>query len=351
MIKQIQLINFEGHKDTILDLSKGVHIISGDSNAGKSSIFRALRFVFLNEPGGEEFINFDADECSVIIDYNDNIITRTKARNNKKNEYKLNNKEFKAFGQNVPEEIKQVLRLNEINFEWQFDKRPFLISETGGYIASKLNEIVNLELIDSSLRKVEALRRSKNKEIENAELSLKSTKDEIDSLNWIEKYDEELTQLETLESSTINLKSKIDTLYSLTRQIENTQQNLDSVVVLNDNDIVESKRILESLDSTRKSRNSARNKISEIERTNILLDNIGVVLSDRKIDNVKLTVEELKKNKYEYNLLKTTIRDIEHLVLSINDVEREIESLIKQYSKIAPDICPLCGNEFKKELK
>ena len=69
MIERLELFNFESHKHTVLELSHGVYIISGNSNAGKSSLFRALRFVILNQPNGDDFINFNAQECKVIVKY------------------------------------------------------------------------------------------------------------------------------------------------------------------------------------------------------------------------------------------------------------------------------------------
>lgn len=350
MLKKIRLINFEGHEDTTLDLTKGVHIISGDSNAGKSSIFRALRFVFLNEPGGEEFINFNATECSVIVDYNGNVIERTKARNNKKNEYKLNGKEFKAFGQSVPNEIQQVLQLNEINFEWQFDRRPFLISETGGYIASKLNEIVNLELIDSSLRDVESLRRGKNKEIESSNLDLKDAIDKINSYDWIEKAEEKLIEAETLEASINSLNIKNESLHSLIEQIDLIRLKFDSIAVLSDDKIKETKAIADSLISIKKDKNNIETIVSDLKMIHTRLDNVGVVLSDRKISGAKDSIEELKTIKSDISEIKSMIDKIEYTVLSISEVEREIERLAKEYKEIAPEVCPLCGNKFHKEL-
>ena len=55
----------------------------------------------------------------------DILLKRIKARNNKRNEYIVDGMVLKAFGQNVPSEVQAVFQLSDVNFEWQFDKRPF----------------------------------------------------------------------------------------------------------------------------------------------------------------------------------------------------------------------------------
>ena len=45
MIERLELIDFESHKNTVVDFSQGLNIITGNSDAGKSSLLRALRLV------------------------------------------------------------------------------------------------------------------------------------------------------------------------------------------------------------------------------------------------------------------------------------------------------------------
>jgi AAA15 family ATPase/GTPase len=58
MLKSIEIWNFESHEHTLIDnLSEGLNLICGESNAGKTSIVRALRLVAYNE--------FDPDSLRV----------------------------------------------------------------------------------------------------------------------------------------------------------------------------------------------------------------------------------------------------------------------------------------------
>lgn len=353
MISKIILTNFEGHKNSVIELSDGVNIIAGESNAGKSSIFRALRFVFLNEPGGEEFINFDSDFCEVVVEYNNHTITRRKARNNKENLYKLNDKEFKAFGQSVPKEIQQALQLNEINFEWQFDKRPFLISETGGHIASKLNEIVNLELIDSSLRAVDSKKRKSNRAKDELGTQTKDLEQQVKDYDWVDVVEAMLVDAETLQSKYNDNENKVNYLSALLNETENVQNLFDSSIVADENELL---KIRQSVDTY----SELHTKHIEIEKSivelNSLVESVAdcsdSLFSERRINRVRVSIENYQSNyKDAVVSLYSEIKQYEDLQSSLDTTNEKIRNLHDEYEKIKPDTCPLCGGEFHKELE
>lgn len=397
MLKRIQLKNFEGHTDTAVDLSSGVTIIAGESNAGKSSIFRALRFVFLNEPGGEEFINFDADTCEVVVQYGEHTITRTKGRNNKVNEYSLNGQTFKAFGQSVPKEIQDALNLNEINFEWQFDKRPFLISETGGYIASKLNEIVNLELIDLSLRNVDSMRRKANKTKEELRVKINSLEQELTNYTWVEIVEEMLVTTEALQNTYREAKTNSEKLYIDTQELRNLLTLLEnsrsiqleeiahiskllniyrmgeSLYKVHENNVNEYKQLLEDIEQTvvveqrdvagankrYQAYEKQAQKVQALERDikdlRAIEENISTfnsqIFSERRMARVRTNYNTWNDRELQYVKAQNDITEYSDAMVKINDIDTQLQALQEEYERIAPDVCPLCGGTFDKELK
>jgi DNA repair ATPase RecN len=397
MLKTIQLKNFEGHANTTVDLSSGVNIIAGESNAGKSSIFRALRFVFLNEPGGEEFINFDADTCEVVVQYGEHTITRTKGRNNKVNEYSLNGQVFKAFGQSVPSEIQQALSLNEINFEWQFDKRPFLISETGGYIASKLNEIVNLELIDLSLRNVDSMRRKANKTKEELRVKTNALEQELTGYTWVAKVEEMLVTTEALQSTYREAKANSEKLYTDVEELRNLLTLLENSRSINPDEVAhigkllnycrigenlyeahesnvnEYKDLLEAVGQltvvsqrefagTYKRYQAYSKQVQQrqtleqdIESLQTLEDNLtaldGKIFSERRVARVRTNYNALADEQLKYAKAQNDIVEYSDGIQKIKDIDTQLKVLQEEYESIAPDVCPLCGGVFNKELK
>lgn len=397
MLKTIQLKNFEGHTDTTVDLSSGVTIIAGESNAGKSSIFRALRFVFLNEPGGEEFINFDADACEVVVQYGEHTITRTKGRNNKVNEYSLNGQTFKAFGQSVPKEIQDALNLNEINFEWQFDKRPFLISETGGYIASKLNEIVNLELIDLSLRNVDSMRRKANKTKEELRVKINSLEKELTNYAWVEIVEAMLIATEALQSTYREAKAKSEKLYvdtqelqSLLTLLENSRslepnkiahigkllnicrmgedlykahennvneyiqllQDIEQTVVVDQREVAGTNKRYQAYEKQVQKRRELQKDIQDLQ---VAEENISTlnnqIFSERRMARIRTNYNTWTDEGLKLIKAQNDVTEYNDAITKIQDIDTQLQALQEEYKKIAPDVCPLCGGLFNKELK
>lgn len=395
MIQKIILENFEAHIYTEIVMSDGVYIVAGNSNAGKSSIFRALRWVFLNTPGGEDFINFNAQECTVTVILDGNTIKRTKARANKKNEYWLNDKVYKAFGQSVPDEIQQVIGLNDINFEWQFDKRPFLIAETGGYIASKLNEIVNLELIDSSLKNIESTRREQNNLISRTKEQIAKLEEQIDTLSWVDQAEADLHAVEHLQSLYNNLQNKKVKLHEYVEKIDSDYNTLAFMQIISDKQIEQVNTLIKTYQSlqkqykvatgfvdtyTRLTENKKRLHIvseQDIQEVNDLYsafdakrtlvaklknnvrlqgiletqkEQLGEVISDRRIAQLMQNISEYEPLLIKKESMKSTVSKYYVFQNMLDTVQEDMLRLQNEYKEIAPDVCPLCGNPFDKEL-
>jgi len=154
MIKSVEITNFQGHAYTYLELHKGVNVIRGTSHAGKSSIIRAIKWCLFNRPRGEGFKSHFAkkkDPVEVTIVFTDGqYITRKKwyCKDEKRilNSYVSDDFEFHAVKSDVPEEVKELTQMTEINFQGQGD-RHFLLHESPGAVGKKLSEAVGLQII------------------------------------------------------------------------------------------------------------------------------------------------------------------------------------------------------------
>jgi len=110
----------------------------------------------LNKPTGTSVIRWGAGEAKVTLKLDEHEVTRIRSKS--KNLYLLQEKtnetitghKFEAFGNNVPERISKIVNISENSFQGQHSL-PFWFGETSGEVARKLNSIVNLSLIDTSL--------------------------------------------------------------------------------------------------------------------------------------------------------------------------------------------------------
>lgn len=156
-LSKLILRNFQAHKKLDIPLDPHVTTIVGPSDVGKSSIIRALRWVTSNRPNGSSFIRTGSEKASVALFLGKSKAVVRQRGSSRGNVYRmlLNGKEqaYKAFGSAVPTAISDLLKISDINFQEQHDA-PFWFSLSDGEVSKRLNEVVNLALIDSVMASI-----------------------------------------------------------------------------------------------------------------------------------------------------------------------------------------------------
>lgn len=207
-LRRLKLKNFQAHKSLVIDFGQHITTIKGPTDTGKSAILRALRWVCLNSLAGDEFISHGEKLCGVSLDVihkNEKyLIERVKGRSGSANLYALDAQEFRAFGQDVPDPIKALLRLGPINFQDQHDA-PFWFSETAGEVSRKLNAVIDLSVIDTTLSKIASEVRRANEEKSVCADRLKGAQDELTQLDGQRKR---ITDFKALKAKHETFKEK-----------------------------------------------------------------------------------------------------------------------------------------------
>lgn len=194
MLKTITLKNFQKHKLIKLNLEQ-INCISGPSNHGKSSVLRALRWLCLNQPRGDDWcIRWGSKSVSVEAEVDGHTIIR--GRDGSNNYYKLDDKEFHAFGATVPEPIAKLLNLDDVNFAGQLEPH-YWFHLTPGECAKELNRIVSLDRIDEVTASIASALRKVKSEAEVSEKRLAEARAKRDETAWVVEADGELKEVET----------------------------------------------------------------------------------------------------------------------------------------------------------
>jgi len=132
MIEKIWLKNFQIHKKLEIKFDKNFNIIVGANDSGKSSIIRAIHWVFYNSPSGDwmRMINKDGEmeKATVKILFKDGTIIK-RIKGNGINKYEINGEEYENFGFQVPKPILEKLRIER--FETNKIKLPSSYSHAG----------------------------------------------------------------------------------------------------------------------------------------------------------------------------------------------------------------------------
>lgn len=183
-LTQLILSNFQAHSYTVIKFDEGVTTVVGPSDVGKSAVIRALRWVCLNDIPGLSFRKEGTKEVSVTLEVDGHSITRT--RTSSSNKYVMDGQDYSSFGNDVPEPIKQVLATSGLNFQSQHDA-PFWLSLPTGEVAKRLNQLVDLEVIDRSTANINTEHRRALARVRECEETAERLDDELVGLQWVDQ--------------------------------------------------------------------------------------------------------------------------------------------------------------------
>jgi len=353
MIKKITVKNFQSHKNTVLNLSEGVNIITGISDSGKTAIVRSLRWLLFNRPIGFGFRSHWAKGKDITSINVDGIERR---RNDFEDEYYIDGQIFKAMKGEVPQEIKNKLGLEEINVQYQINL-PFLLCESSGKVARILNDIVGLDDIGRILGNINSIIKETsmdikviNKEIEKIDEDIQLhiyVEDLKNDVGFLETYLEEYEKIsyfsKGLEDSIEHIKDIQEHIYFLEKRnvIDESCSEIESLG-WDWREMGEEISILQSCISNLKHISNhicQLNKVFEKEQDCIILESLGKEYMDEDRMIIRLQTLITLKSSLE--------NEIEQKRLELGtEGDKYIESLLDLGE------CPLCFTKLnRKKIK
>lgn len=348
MINSLFIKNFQSHKESELEFDKGVNVIIGSSDSGKTAIIRALRWAMFNKPSGDEFRSYWGGDTMVHVLMGNNKIIRGKSE--KENAYTINNVLLKAFGQGVPDEIQKAFNINEVNIQGQLDS-PFLIADSPGEVAQHFNKVANLELIDSSIKKVSSKLKSLETDLEVSKRQATAISTKLDSFIDLNQLEKDIKELEVFEQEVQANENSLKILNSTIKQIKELQYILGEYDTL----LSLEKEVGFVLNAIEKE----KTKRKEYETLTELIQKITLNGKKIKTYNILTNLESMVNSTIEAHKQKESKekaqKDIVDLVLKIKmwenvhkNCEVQIAQFEKTYKEKYPDICPFCGSKVKK---
>jgi DNA repair protein SbcC/Rad50 len=352
MLESIHIKNFQSHKDTKLELHLGINAIIGTSDTGKSSILRAIKFLSSNRPRGTAFISHGKDESEVQLKFDGTTITRKRGK--KTNSYELGNQSFDVVKSDVPEEITQFLNFSDTTIQSQHDKY-FLLQDTAGEVAKKLNKVADLDIIDYVMKEV-------NSAVSENKRNIKYTQERIDELETgIDEYEHlkkaevllsNLTKRTNQHTELANLQWEINGACEKIKSTEETIKILDDWLKIEESFIGIIRSCKELRDLLVKEQN-LENIIKEIEDSKRRVKKLsGRAEGEETVEVILRYTEERER----------LVRDLIHIEEVIYSTELENEVItekgldIEDLTKVAVNLiqenklCPLCGGEIGENV-
>lgn len=318
-IEKIIIENFQSHKYTEIDFVNGLNALVGESNSGKTAVFRALKWVLYNEPLGDYFIREGESSTRVTLILSTGYsIVRYRTRS--KNGYELIDVDgsveiYEGFGSTVPEEITNVTRMVKVDFTSSENRAlnlaeqlesAFLISEKPSVRASAIGRLVGVDALDDAVRLTARDLRAENqkyKALENREVD---TKEKLESYSHLDALGSRLSEFEDVMGKIEEHKEKIRILNLVKTKHDEILYELN----LN-------KKLLDSLNSL----NSMIETVNTIEKYYINLRFYSN--TQEKLNQIERDMKSI--NAYVQGL--KSLEDAEHISANLNRAFDRIKSL------------------------
>ena len=312
MIDYIIIEKYQPYYDkTVLNFSDRVNTIIGDTGSGKSSIVRAFQAVFENDKSTPKFkskLCKKGESFKITAKVDGHIIVRERSEN--KNIYELDGNIMPAgFGQGVPEKIKKILRLEDINKKFQF-KDNFLISDSPSDIARYFNRLVNLEVIDRSFSNINKKKLKNNQDKDRLEKALEENNEKLEKYKSLPEIEKKLIEIENLSK---NISENENLFIGITDKIEKIDAINSEMSKLPD--------IKEAKDKLKNITNLSVSITQQIEQINEAKFFIGKALS------IKEEIDKLPSESIMDKAFKD-LKDIKFLLNKLIDNKNLLESYI-----------------------
>ena len=355
MIRRLRIKNFQSHRDTEIEFLPTVNMIVGSSDQGKSSILRALYWLIYNRPLGGEFRSwFASDKESTEVELEtwegDVIIHR---RDNSGSNYLLNDELLEAHGSEVPDLVKDALNIGEYNFSRQFD-RYFLLQDTAGEVARKLNAVVKLDSIDVATKRIKKIISDADQDKKQAAKSIVKFEEQVKEfvhLPKVEKiivalssdnkqYVKCLEEMKVLEASVVFLEDcdekirDIDDWLTVERQYKDLLQGITEC-----NELKEKAEKLTSI-------------IDCVETEQQEITDIDIFLgSETALKDLLDKLEKYEAVISREKALRRSLDSLDSTEQGISSCENKIQTLIEKYREAITeaDICPTCFTPVDEE--
>ena len=339
---------FGQHIKRVIKFGPGLNVIIGESEAGKTTLIRALYLLIENSPrGGEKLYQSDLTDNPLLIQLKDdsgNTVKRTK------NKYYLNNgKPLKAFGTGVPEPVRELFNFKEINWQKQHDVH-YIIFSTGGAAARLLNSATGMgdqEIIIDELKS--GLTESKG-EIKRLKKNNSEHQQTLERLKNVVRFRLKAEAIINMTEESIELKKKVDRLNNTLIQLEFI--NEDKTIYR------KAKHHMETLNEILENYKEVDVYKSHIDKLiNMLnkLESIDTFDHVLMIDYLK-KLQTLERLNSECITINATTRMLEKYINEVEESRIQQEKFLKEMKKVENDIqqtfyklgyCPFCNREIK----
>lgn len=348
---RVKVKDFNCIREAEFQFLPGLTVLQGESNGGKSSVFRAIENTIFNQSGTAN-VQHGKQFYLVGIENNGHKVVFKKGKAG--GVYKVDGVEYSKVGVGQVEQVADALGIREtvlagekirLNF-WSQMGYPFLLDRSPGQLYKFIVDSSESESLSSVLKDIAKDIKDTNTQIvtNDSKLDLlrsqlKAVEDRLVSAEQVEEtckniiaMDSEYTLINTLDSVSNDFKNK-------TNEIANLYTDLNSVVQIDTTSLdtvrEEYEVVAPALDYQKKLEelNAERAKLDSVEQA------IATVSAIESID-----IESLDLLNSQVSSYRKILQELENLNADMSNVQVELDNLQVELSEFK--VCPLCGGEL-----
>jgi len=344
MIKNLKIENCESHLDTFFEFSPGLNVFVGESDKGKSGVFRAYKWLVQNSPNGEwmrplywegitkvtgEFVNPD--------------LTVSRLRSKTDNVYILNDDNPINAGTSVPENIATLLNLDDVNLQTQIE-RAFLMFETAGERGRILNRIAGLDEIETTLDNAKRDVSRLNNLWETEKQTLKAKEKELEEFVDIEEMESRVAAIDEAQQLLTTAESRVLKL----SKIKVSLVTLETAITSKEG-LLACEDMLTAVNLNVQAVSALQKRVSKLKEMTLDLKEVEADLNKEKFEGIEERFQKIRIAQTQYTNTYQRIKKLKKIVSDADIIDKEIEvaevELVDLQAKI-PNVCFECGAEL-----
>jgi len=354
MISYVRVQGFESHADTEIDFSSRVTVILGLSDAGKSSLFRAINWALFNRHRGDSFIRQGESEARVTVKLREGqTITRYKSKS--VNSYQLDDQEFRAFGSDVPESIADTINMDRnLNVQAQIDPL-YLVQASPGEVARHWNDIADLDAIDRALSNLQSWERAAKQDLKREQERVQSLETRLAEYKGLDGLEAVLQEAESLEARITDLTHRRSQTYNRVEEVKRAQQKVEAAKRTADwaQDAQEAQRLADQVKEKQGARarlTKAKQKYEQAqERVRALKQQAEW---DEEMSAALAIPEKIHSKERERTQIARALSATTQARGKAQSARERLSQAESEWHEKAPAVCPLCegaGTLIEKE--
>lgn len=340
MIESLYIRHFQNVIQDRITFAPGLNVIVGDSAVGKSARIRALKWVLLNYPEGDEFIGDWRNAPYAFVKLFIDGRTVSRKRGEGVNEYTIDGKLLKAFGRGVPQSISDLVNVGPLNFQGQQD--PVLwFTLPPPEVSRRLNEVVRLDVIDKVLQDVASRVRKSEAKVDVATERLQEAKADAEQWQWADEFTDDVERLSYLNTQIETLGNRCARIDSAAHAISRATDTAQNAAEL----IVDANRVLERARQRRK----CDARLARVQELGEQLTRCEQLIRTPLPDLSRLRKLRAERQKADEGLrrIESLAHGLEMVSMQVESYDEELERCRREIKKRIGTVCPTCGQTIR----